>query len=84
MKRLLPLLALVAVLAPLALAQDFREAKKQFNAAFRKEVPPEERGTDLGAVAEGYVSITPIHLDLTEHSLLDELRTWEGKLAEPA
>jgi len=44
------------------------------------EVPPEERGTDLCAVAEGYVSVTPIHLDLTEHSLLEELRTWEDKL----
>jgi len=46
------------------------------------EVPPEERGTDLCAIAEGYVSITPIHLDLTEHSLLEELRTWETKLGE--
>ena len=46
------------------------------------EVPPEERGTDLCAIAEGFVSITPIHLDLTEHSLLEELRTWEAKLSE--
>jgi 5'-nucleotidase len=46
------------------------------------EVPSEERGTDIGAIAEGFVSVTPIHLDLTEHSLLDELRTWEEKLAD--
>jgi 5'-nucleotidase len=46
------------------------------------EVPPEEQGTDIGAVAEGFVSITPIHLDLTEHSLLDELRTWETRLSD--
>jgi len=46
------------------------------------DVPPEEKGSDLGAVAEGFVSITPIHLDLTEHSLLDELRTWETALSE--
>jgi len=47
-------------------------------------VPPEERGTDIGAIAEGFVSITPIHLDLTEHSLLDELRTWEIELTDSA
>jgi len=47
------------------------------------DLPPEERGTDLCAVAEGFVSITPIHLDLTEHSLLEELRTWEPQLTGP-
>ena len=46
------------------------------------EVPREEQGTDIGAVAEGFMSITPIHLDLTEHSLLDELRTWETRLSD--
>ncbi len=46
------------------------------------EVPAEEKGTDISAVAGGFVSITPIHLDLTEHSLLDELRLWETKLSE--
>jgi 5'-nucleotidase len=39
-----------------------------------------EAGTDLEAVAEGYVSITPIHLDMTEHALLTELRSWEAEL----
>jgi len=48
------------------------------------KVPPEERGTDIGAIAEGYVSITPIHLDMTEHSLLEELHEWELELGEPA
>ncbi len=33
-------------------------------------------GTDLAALAAGYVSITPLHLDLTEHRFLQELRTW--------
>ena len=46
------------------------------------EVPPEEKGSDIGAVAEGFVSITPIHLDLTEYSLLEELRTWETQLPD--
>jgi 5'-nucleotidase len=47
------------------------------------EVRPEENGTDIGAVASGFVSITPIHLDMTEHALLDELRGWEAELNSP-
>ena len=31
------------------------------------------QGTDMGAVHEGYVSITPLHLDLTDHRALTEL-----------
>lgn len=36
-----------------------------------------ERGTDVGALAEGYVSITPIQLDLTAYHWLPELNTWK-------
>lgn len=36
-----------------------------------------EEGTDVAAIEDGYVSITPIHLDLTNHKLLDTLRTWD-------
>lgn len=35
-----------------------------------------EEGTDISAVAEGYVSITPAHMDLTSHRWLEELRGW--------
>ena len=35
-------------------------------------------GTDFHAVAEGYVSVTPLTVDLTNHAALDELRTWVG------
>jgi 5'-nucleotidase len=35
-----------------------------------------ERGTDIGALAEGYVSVTPLHLDLTAHQSLTDLNTW--------
>ena len=31
-------------------------------------------GTDLAAVAEGFVSVTPVHLDLTHHASLERLR----------
>jgi 5'-nucleotidase len=36
-----------------------------------------ERGTDFGALAEGYVSVTPIQLDLTAYRLLPDLNAWE-------
>jgi 5'-nucleotidase len=36
-----------------------------------------EEGTDFGALAAGYVSITPLQLDLTAHRLLDGLRGWD-------
>ena len=34
-------------------------------------------GTDLAALAAGYVSITPLHLDLTEHRFLEEMKIWQ-------
>jgi 5'-nucleotidase len=43
------------------------------------EVPPEETDTDIAAIAAGFVSITPIHLDMTEHSLLEGLRHLESR-----
>ncbi len=36
-----------------------------------------EEGTDVAAIEEGYVSVTPIHMDLTDHKLLDTLRSWD-------
>jgi len=35
-----------------------------------------ENGTDFGDLAEGYVSLTPIQLDLTAYSFLETLKTW--------
>jgi 5'-nucleotidase len=32
-----------------------------------------EDGTDIGALAAGYVSLTPLHLDLTAHPLVESL-----------
>lgn len=32
--------------------------------------------SDHAAVAEGYVSITPLHMDLTDHTLMDTVRGW--------
>ena len=33
-------------------------------------------GTDFHAVREGYVSITPVHIDMTRHEALSGLREW--------
>jgi len=33
-------------------------------------------GTDFHAVREGYVSITPVHIDMTRHDALTSLRSW--------
>jgi 5'-nucleotidase len=36
-----------------------------------------EPGTDLHAVANGYVSITPIQIDLTNHALMEHIAAWK-------
>ena len=36
--------------------------------------------TDMGAVHEGYVSLTPLHLDLTNHRALMQLGDWPDGL----
>jgi 5'-nucleotidase len=41
-----------------------------------------ERGTDVGALAEGFVSITPLQLDLTAYRALTDLNTWHWEESE--
>lgn len=36
-----------------------------------------DEGTDIGALEQGYVSVTPVQLDLTDHDRLHTLREWE-------
>lgn len=38
-----------------------------------------EEGTDVGAIAAGYVSITPIQLDLTMYNAIPTLGDWDWK-----
>ena len=33
--------------------------------------------SDFQAIQDGYVSVTPLHLDLTNYKLLEEIRAWE-------
>lgn len=37
-------------------------------------------GTDFWALSEGYISITPLHLDLTAHSSMEQLQSWTFEL----
>ncbi len=43
------------------------------------EVPTgvNEQGTDFGALAAGYVSVTPLQLDLTAYNAIDTLQQWK-------
>jgi 5'-nucleotidase len=44
-------------------------------------VPKE--GTDVGALAERYASVTPLQLDLTAHEMLETMKAWQWHL-QPA
>ncbi len=45
-------------------------------------IKPTHQETDLGALAEGYISLTPLHFDWTDHPRLAMLSktTWEFPL----
>lgn len=36
-----------------------------------------EEGTDFGDLEAGYVTITPLQMDMTAYSLMEELKTWK-------
>ena len=38
-----------------------------------------KNGTDLQAVAEGYISVTPIHMDMTHRASFERLRRVLGQ-----
>lgn len=37
----------------------------------------DEEGTDFWALANGYISVTPLNMDMTAHAFVDELKKWE-------
>ncbi len=41
---------------------------------FGREAPEIRAGTDMAALRDGYISVTPLHLDLTAHEMMDPLR----------
>jgi 5'-nucleotidase len=36
----------------------------------------QDEGTDIWALARNCISVTPIHLDMTDHGFIEELRSW--------
>ncbi|MBN2501236.1 MAG: 5'/3'-nucleotidase SurE [Anaerolineales bacterium] len=40
-----------------------------------------EEDTDIGSILDGYISITPLQLDLTARAFMRELRSWEWEKA---
>ncbi len=79
-----------------------RQGRARWKETFEKRVDPrgrnyywmdgykieleEPQDTDGRALSDGFVSITPIRLDLTHHQFIDELKTWfrESPKLEPA
>jgi 5'-nucleotidase len=69
-----------------------RQGKRRYSGKVEKRVDPMgrayywlggdaavdelEEGTDVKAVADGKVSVTPVHLDLTGYPALDYIRGW--------
>lgn len=49
--------------------------KYYWTAGEAHELEPDD-GTDVGAVANGKISVSPLHLDLTNHALLAEVAGW--------
>ena len=48
--------------------------------------PPDavlEEGTDVWALANGYVSLTPVHLDMTDYAMLGRIKDWGTHVAPP-
>jgi len=39
-----------------------------------------DEGTDIWALAHGYASVTPLHLDMTDYDFIDTLRSWWSDL----
>jgi len=38
-------------------------------------------GTDFDAIRRGYISITPIHVDLTRYQALDQISGWVSEVS---
>ena len=71
-----------------------RQSKKAFIERFDRRIDPHgriyywltgevidlegEQGSDIDAINKGYVSITPLHCDMTEFAFMEEMKGWES------
>jgi len=69
-----------------------KQGKRRYSGALEKRTDPMGRdyywlggdmpvdtldeGTDVKAIADGWVSVTPVHLDLTEYGSIETARSW--------
>jgi 5'-nucleotidase len=61
------------------------KGRKQYRIYGDASYERDETGTDLAAVARGWIAVTPIHFDLTDHEGIASLRKHDlAKLLEPA
>jgi 5'-nucleotidase len=54
-----------------------RDGRKRYQIYGFEPSHEDEEGTDLSAVAEGRVAITPVHFDLTDHGALEQVGGWD-------
>ncbi len=43
-------------------------------------ITDEADDTDIIAVKNNYISITPLHYDLTDYKMIDEVKKWDLKI----
>ncbi|MCE5198652.1 MAG: 5'/3'-nucleotidase SurE [Armatimonadota bacterium] len=69
-----------------------RQGKRRYSGSIEKRSDPTGRdyywlggdlpmdtldeGTDVKAISDGYISVTPVHLDLTDHKSLAKIQDW--------
>ena len=46
--------------------------------------PQPHPDTDVSALAEGFITVTPLQFDLTDHKRLAEMQTWSWSFEWPA
>ena len=69
----------------LALVDEASGGKRLYRIYGDASFERDETGTDLQAVAQGRIAVTPIHFDLTDHEGLNALQRYDlARLIEPA
>jgi len=56
------------------------ESKRYFTIGGNTPVWREDDGSDIAAVRQGYVSVTPLHFDLTDYKAIVDMERWRFEL----